>query len=232
MKKYFLIVELFIIALLLAAILFFLIVNHTNYDEFWFNKLQSMSTAVAAIGSITLLIATLIYVFTSRQMVEEMRKQRDIIGSPAVSLKIIPDKSNFNLLNMVLKNTGGGPAYDVSVNFSPDLPYSKSKTVNQLNVFNNLPLLDKGEEIEIFFASTIQYFESDSPKETTVTISYYKNQEHDRINEKATIIKYQLNIEERKGQRFVSYKDLNDLVTEVEELKQAILLLLTKDEEK
>lgn len=230
MKKYLLFTELFIIALLLAAILFFLIVNNINYDDLWFNKLQSISTAVAAIGSITLLGITLIYVFTSRQMVEEMRKQREVSESPAVSVKIIPDQTNFNLLNLVLRNTGGGAAYDVSVNFSPDLPYSKSKTVNQLNVFNNLPLLDKGEEIEIFFASTIQYFESNNPKETTVTISYFRNQEHEKAFEKPNVISYKLNIEERKGQRFVSYKGLNELVTQVEELKHAILMFLTKDE--
>ena len=158
MKRYLLKVELFLIALLLLAIFFFLIVNNIHYDIDWFTKLQSISAAIAAIGSVTLIFVTLIYVFTTRQMVYEMRKQRDAIISPAVSLKMVPDKTNFNLLNLVLKNTGGGPAYDVSVEFSPDLPYSKSKTVNQLNVFNNLPLLDKGEEIEIFFASTIQYF--------------------------------------------------------------------------
>lgn len=230
-KKYLSITIFIIVTLVIITTLLNFIVNMINYDPYWFMKLSSIATALAAVGSITLLAVTFIYVLTTRQMVEEMRKQREILESPALSLKIVPDKVNFNFLNLVLKNTGGGTAYNVSANFSPDLPYSKSKTVNQLNIFNELASLDKGEEIELFFASTIDYFKSDYPKESVVSITYYKNQKNAQSKIYPVIIKQKINIEERKGQLFVGQKNLNDLVNEMEELKQGILLLLSKKED-
>ena len=52
-----------------------------------------------------------------------MKIQRENQEEPVVSVKILPDSTNFEMLNIVIKNTGGSPAYDVSIWFDPDLPY-------------------------------------------------------------------------------------------------------------
>lgn len=112
-----------------------------NYPNDWFSKVSSISTAFASIGSLLLLFVTFQYLLETKKMVQEMQLQRE----PAVTVKIIPDKDNFNLLNLLIKNTGGGPAYDITIHFDPDLPYqfSDAKTLNNLDSLRLLPLLEK-----------------------------------------------------------------------------------------
>jgi len=62
---------------------------------------------------------------------------------------------------------------NVTVKFNPDIPYKDNITLNQLNMFHNMALLDKGESVELFFASAPVYFKSDKPKKTKATVEYY-----------------------------------------------------------
>ena len=42
---------------------------------------------------------------------------------PRVFFDILPGKRNQNLLDGVLKNSGGSPAYNINCSFDPDLKY-------------------------------------------------------------------------------------------------------------
>ena len=97
------------------------------------------------------------------KLIDEMKKQRAATEEPAVSIKVVPSTDAANVLNLVLKNSGGSPAYNVSVKFDPDLPY-KDITLNQLNLFHDMALLDKGESVELFLASAPDYFRSNKQK--------------------------------------------------------------------
>ena len=158
-------------------------------------------------------------------MVEEMIKQREIQEEPIVSARIVPDGNNFGMLNMNVRNTGGGPAYNVSIKFDPDLPYQES-SINSLKMFNDMPVLDKNENIEFLFASAHAYFNSSNPKSTVAKIQYYRKPV--AIGEKDEPIRREImiNIDERKGQLYVNRNGLHDLEKEVEEIKQGLLMLL------
>lgn len=196
-------------------------------DSIDFTVIGAISNLITAIIGLPLLTITLFYLLATRDMVQEMRKQRAIIEEPAVSLKAVPSTDAANAINLALKNTGGGPAYDVSVKFNPDIPYWKDISLNQLNLFNKMSLLDKGETIELFLASAPEYFKSDKPKKTTATIEYYTTPHHQRnINSeprRRRII--EIDFEERRNQLQVRHRGINDLVEEIEELKQGLLLI-------
>lgn len=160
-----------------------------------------------------------------------MEKQRDLQEEPAVSIKVVPDAREPHMLNMILKNTGGGPAYDVSVSFDPDIPYDKI-SLNKLRMFSKMPLLDKGEIIEFFFASASEYFRSDNPKFTTATIQYHKTPPLDGNNNIKPIIRHvNIDIIERENQLRIGKRDMDDLVDEIEELKHALLIISKEAEE-
>lgn len=203
---------------------FLLVINETKIaDGSDFTALGAISNATTAIIGIFLLTLTLGYLLETRNMVQEMKKQRAIIEKPAVSLKAVPSTDAANIINLVLKNTGGGPAYDVTVEFDPDLPYD-NKSLNELNMFRKMTVLDKGESVELFFASAPEYFKSDNPKRSTATIKYYTNPHHQ--NEiKPEIRITEIDIEERKDQLYVSQRGIDDLVDEIEELKQGLLII-------
>jgi len=197
-------------------------INSQSFDQQFFTVLGSVSTSIAAIGGLLLLLVTFLYLLETRKMATEARRQRELLEEPAVSLKIVPDKKDPNFLFVIMKNTGGGPAYDVSVVFTPDLKYSDS-SLNQLKMFNNMPLLDKNEEIKFFFDSAVNLFDSENSKETTVKITYYKTPKAN-VWAKQYTREFAVDFEERKGQLYLSRRDIHDLVNEVEELKQVLLI--------
>jgi hypothetical protein len=212
-----------------------LVFNHTTE---WYTAIESVSTGIAAFSAfIAAFVGLFILYFTyqslraTRKMVVEMQKQTELQEDPAVSIKIIPDTKKPQILNMVIKNTGGGPAYDVSVTFDPDIPYDKT-TLNGLRMFKKMPLLDKGEIIEFFFASAPEYLKSDKPKYTTASIQYYKTPLVIDDNQIRPIIRYiEIDIIERENQLRIGERDIDDLVDEIEELKHALLIMAKEVEE-
>lgn len=196
----------------------------------WFLNVSSISTAVGVIINILLFVVTFFYLLATRKMVEEMRKQRESVEMPVVSIKIVPDSKLFGLLNLNVKNTGGSPAYDVSITFDPDIKYKKS-SLNELTMFQNMPVLDKNENIEFLFGSAHEYFNSNNPKSTTAKIKYYlkpKDVKPNHSKERNDPIErsIRINFEERKGQLYANKSSMDDLVKEIEEIKQGLLMIL------
>lgn len=218
-------------------IVLFVVTNNmlisTHLDEKWFGRLGAISTTWASIFAFVAIYFAYKSLDISRKMISEMRNQ----NAPAVTVKIKPDKTDFNLLNLSIKNTGGSPAYDIHIEFEPDLPYSYSgaKTVNELTTLKLMPLLEKGEEIEFFFASAIDYFDAGSQniiEESTVSIIYYDESSIDNNKRSHICRKYRINLLESKNQLYASRRNLHDLTNEIEELKQGILILLKELGEK
>lgn len=190
-----------------------------------FTAIAAISNAITAFIGVLLFIVTFFYLLATRAMVDEMKKQRAATEEPAVSIKVVPSTDAANVLNLVLKNSGGSPAYNVSVKFDPDLPY-KDITLNQLNLFHDMALLDKGESVELFLASAPDYFRSNKPKRTTATLEYYITPRLQReINSDRKVRIIEIDLEERKDQMQIRNRTMDDLVREIEELKQGLLLI-------
>lgn len=190
-----------------------------------FTAIAAISNAITAFIGVLLFIVTFFYLLATRAMVDEMKKQRAATEEPAVSIKVVPSTDAANVLNLVLKNSGGSPAYNVSVKFDPDLPY-KDITLNQLNLFHDMALLDKGESVELFLASAPDYFRSNKPKRTTATLEYYITPRlQGEINSDRKVRIIEIDLEERKDQMQIRNRTMDDLVREIEELKQGLLLI-------
>lgn len=204
-----------LVSILLLAILIFTLVKQVlsviDNSNFYIS-LSAISTAIAALGSFCLLIVSY---FTFL----ETRRQRKSMEEPIVTLRLLPDNKNSNFMNIVLKNSGGGPAYDLQAVFSPDLQTS----LNNLNMFKRLPLLDSGEEIVFFYDSLIDYLKTPNPTVVNAYLSYFTLPKEIRGTKKCSR-SFEINFEERFGQRQLVKKDMNNLVNEIEELKHAIII--------
>lgn len=216
----------FIFLILLSGIILFYLIKYLsgqNFDQDFYTLLSSVSTAVASIGGITLLFLTY-YTYL------ETRKQRLAQEEPVVTLRLITDSKSSNFLYFHLKNTGGGPAYDLKITFNPDLTYGET-SLNKLTMFNRMPLLEKGEEVSFFFDTAIDYYNSSNPTTVYATATYYTLPKGNKGTNKL-VRKFEINIDERKGQRQIIKKDMNDLVKEIEELKHFIVLSKIEQGEK
>ncbi|MGX9931508.1 hypothetical protein ACW0KB_09720 [Virgibacillus salarius] len=216
----------FILMLVLSTIIIFFLfrfLDKKELDPDIYSQLTAISTAVASVGGITLLFLTY---FTYL----ETRKQRIAQEEPVVTLRLITDEKNSSFLNFHLKNTGGGPAYDLKVTFNLDLPYGDT-TLNNLKMFRRMPLLEKGEEVTFFFDTAMNYFNSDKPTTVNASAIYYTLPKDNRSARKLER-DFEINIDERKGQRQIIKKDLNDLIKEIEEIKHFMVISKMEQDEK
>lgn len=215
-------IGLIIMSLAIIACGFFLVEKINKIKDFY-TILSSISTTFAAIGGLALLFVTY-FTFV------DTKDQRKLENEPVITLRLVPDEKNSNFINFSLRNTGGGPAYDLNVVFTPNLNYNKA-TLNDLAIFKRLPLIDKGEKIEFLFDSLIEYYNSDNPKIINATATYYVYPKNKRKS-KQIQRSFELNLEENKGQMQIVKKDFNDIVKELEEIKHflAISRSLTKNE--
>lgn len=180
-----------------------------------YTGISAISTSIAAIGGLLLLFVTYLGY-------NESRLQRLAQEEPAVSVRLIPHHKNINFYYWSIKNTGNSPAYDIKIKVNPDIKY-KETTINKLNIFNRLPILEKGEEISFFYNSVVNYLESDSPKMVKAHVTYYTTPKESKGSRKITR-DFDIDFEERLGLLHLAKKDINDLVKEMEELKQALIL--------
>ncbi|MFT0803261.1 hypothetical protein VSK91_19670 [Bacillus swezeyi] len=186
-------------------------------------KLSAIGTTAAAFGGLALLLVTY-------GSYTEVRRQRIALEEPAVTVKAVTDPENVSCLNLELKNTGGGQAYDISVKFSPDIPYGKT-TLNDINMFKRTALLEKGEVICFFFDNKENYKRSQSPIKSKVTISYYTSPKENR-GAKKIVRSYEIDFQERNGTIHLVKRNMNDLVNQVEDLKHVLAAIYTNERNK
>lgn len=208
------VIGLIAISLIIIASGFFL-ANKIDKIKDFYTILSSISTTFAAIGGLALLFVTY-FTFI------DTKNQRKLENEPVITLRLVPDEKNSNFINFSLRNTGGGPAYDLNIVFTPNVIYNTS-TLNDLAIFKRLPLLDKGEKIEFLFDSLIEYYNSDKPKIINASATYYVYPKNKRKSKKIERC-FELHLEESKGQMQIVKKDFNDIVKELEEIKHFLAI--------
>lgn len=83
--------------------------------------MENLPDWISALSAFILVIATCIYVVFSYKLTQETKKLREVETSPFISLQLEVFRYS-NLLQLVIKNIGKAPAYNV--NFSLDEKYS------------------------------------------------------------------------------------------------------------
>ncbi|MED0668048.1 hypothetical protein P4T04_17275 [Bacillus badius] len=221
--------NLIFVALLVVITVLFLPLTFYVYEQLkeigWdtekFAALSSIATSFASIGTFILLLFTFL-------TYKETKRQREAQEEPAVTIGIVPDSKTPNLFNLYLRNSGGSPAYDLTVKFDPDLPYGDIK-LNELPILKRMPLLDKGEEVSFLYDSVIEYLATNNPTKSIANVTYYTLPKNSRLARKKTR-SFEIDLNLRMKQMHVMKKDMTDLVKEIQELKQAFFI--SKIEEK
>jgi hypothetical protein len=95
---------------------------------------------------------------------------------PFVIFDIRPNSFNTQFLEVVIKNSGKIPAYDVEMKFEPDLDYFGETTLSQLPILKHLPFIEQGLEIRFpykTFFEVLRKEEKSKNNKSTVKVTYY-----------------------------------------------------------
>lgn len=122
---------------------------------------------VGTLSDAFLAMVTFYYVTLTYGLLREAQRTRLSASESFVTATI---DVNRTLLNFTVRNTGRGPARDVQIDTSPPLINQLGKRLNDYLTYS---VLGPGQEMTYFFYHGPTLFESDVPKEYTITVSYF-----------------------------------------------------------
>lgn len=197
-------------------------------------KIMDTLTAIAQIASP---IVNLIFVMvigvgyyllfrTSKEQLEEMREEFTSGGRPQVIVD--DDYGSLPQVNVVVRNVRGGPAKEISFEFSAPVEGSDGYVVSGLPYFEDgLDFLAPGAEIYAYWDHLDSLLPSLKEKglEKGITVTTrYKD-----MSGKAYATTWNLNPFIYEHHRYVHHKGMDDLVDRMERLEDAVRSLSTSE---
>ncbi len=172
-------------------------------------------TQISAVGAtILLVVLTFFYVLNTRATVKEMKTARETQLRPYIIIDF--DFYKTSLCDMVIKNVGNGAAFDVQINFEPDVVYRKPDIkLSDLPVFQQLKFFPAGKEIRFFFRNMSDKSNVSSQNQFNAKLRY-----KDSAGKEYPDI-LSLDLTWHKKLMFVRVKDFDDLVDTVEEIAKS-----------
>ena len=102
-------------------------------------------------------IATCCYALLTWKLVSETRKMREIQTEPVISIIMKPKEEELSFIDMVIKNIGLGPAYNIKFDIDPDFEWRKGKYFSHYGFMKKgLNYLAPNQEVNFFLTSMIE----------------------------------------------------------------------------
>jgi hypothetical protein len=125
------------------------------------------STIVLAIATVILALATIALAYFTYMLYVETKRMRLIQTSPDISIFTSPESSWRNLIDLSIKNTGSGTAYNVTFSINSEFLYglrSNKLLLRELPLIKNgLSCMSAGQEFKFFLLLIDDYKDHELP---------------------------------------------------------------------
>jgi hypothetical protein len=152
----------------------------------------------------------------TKRMVEEMREEHQVGGGRPL-ITVSEDYATLPNLNILVQNSGGGPAQDISFEFSAPIESSDGFVVSDLPFFKEgLPSLDAGASIACYWDTLDNLIplikEESIASDITVTVRYKD------LN--GNLYEHNWDVSPRlyEGIRVVDYQNMTNLVGVIQKI--------------
>ena len=171
------------------------------------------------IQTVFIVVIGLGYYFSVRatkRTVEEMREEHQVGGGRPL-ITVSEDYATLPNLNILVRNSGGGPAKNISFEFSAPIRSSDGFVVSDLPFFEEgLPSLDAGASIACYWDTLDNLLplieEGSIASDITVTVTY------EDLNQNSYQHDWEVSARLYEGIRVVDYKNITNLVDVVEKI--------------
>lgn len=196
------------------------------YSEilFYIDSHQGLVTTVFAGVSLLFTFATVIFTgaltFLNKRLADETRRMREKDTEPNIEVYIVPHEMSSNFLNMVIKNSGGGPARDISWRLDYDEDNIKQKRIQilKMSLFSILHYIPSNELFRFFFGSAIDLLKDPKMKPITISVKYKNDNKKNEQRKTFTI-----DIEPWIGMAHIGGKPpLYKIADDIHELKEIL----------
>ncbi|RLJ09256.1 MAG: hypothetical protein DRP13_00590 [Candidatus Aenigmatarchaeota archaeon] len=137
------------------------------------NFLNDNSGAFTVLFSGIVALATVVYAILTWKLVSETKELREAQTEPRISVIYQPREEWINFIDLVIKNIGLGPAYDIKFEITPDFEYRKGHFLSELNFMKKgIKYLAPNQRIQFFLTSMVEDFENKIKKPFTIKVIY------------------------------------------------------------
>jgi hypothetical protein len=181
-----------------------------------------VASVVLSIATAVLVCVTGYYAFQTKRMAETMRESLEAQMRPFVVVQVKNRETNAQLLDVIVRNCGGGPAFDFRCTFDPDVPYeirqeNRMGYLSELSVFRDLPFLAAGDEIKFLLDTSVAYWnDPQKPKRFDAHVAFRDSAGRDYAH---TI---PVDLLHRGDVHFSPDKSLTHIWRELEEMRKVV----------
>jgi hypothetical protein len=198
-------IMIFVIVTVVVGIFLYFIYQNLNF-------LNDNAGAISLIFSGLVAIATIFYAILTWKLVTINEKMRE----PNVIVDFQPRKEWVNFMDIIIKNIGESPAFDIKFNINPDFEYTKGKFLSQLGYMRGISYLAPKKTIRSFITSMAEDFEKKKvPFE--IEVSYAKCSGGTRKTNN-----FRFDLSELEGLSQIGEDPMHKIAKNLEELKNCI----------
>ena len=136
--------------------------------------LNQNAGALTVIFTFIVAISTVFYAILTWKLVSETRALRKAQTEPKLSITLENNKIAFGFLDMIIKNVGYGPAYNITFKVEPDFEYQKGKFLSELGLIKNgIKYLSPQQEYRFFLTALIGRFDELKDMTFNICTTYY-----------------------------------------------------------
>jgi len=183
--------------------------------------LNQNSGALTVIFTGIVTLSTIVYAVLTGALVNETRKMRHAQTEPCVDVTHRPKDEWIALIDVVVKNIGLGPAYDIKFDISSFTGgEAAKKLVSELKERNylhyGLKYMSPGQEISSFFTNANENFDEKMEAQVLIKVSYKSATGTNYHNE------YLIDLSELKGMQRIGEPPLYKISKNIEAIKKDI----------
>jgi hypothetical protein len=126
------------------------------------------------ISSFIVAAITSVYVVFTWYMLQESKKMRLLQSQPSVSITTEPEGSGpISLIDLVIKNIGLGPAYDLRFKYKPDIEIIDGALLSEVGLIKDgIPYLAPQQEFKILLTNLYGASKEKKEQPLSITVQY------------------------------------------------------------
>jgi len=177
------------------------------------------NSIITLMFSAVVTFATVTYAILTWRLTSETIKMRKAQTEPCIAIYLKPSQASIHFLDLIIKNIGMGPAYDVTFKILEEfeLKEKTDRKISQIDFINEgIKYMPPNHSLETYAFRILGQYNEIIDKAIKIQVSY-KNSEKKKIVETT-----HLNMSQFKGKQTLGENPLNKIAKNIEKIKSDV----------
>lgn len=181
------------------------------------NTILQNEQLVTLIFSGVVALSTVVYAFLTWRLSAETIKMRKAQTEPKVSIYLEQNRASIHFLDLIVKNIGSAPAYDVNFKVLEEFDIPKERKLSQIGFIQaGIHYMPPDYQIKSFFLTFLGNYEKIIDKNIKIQVAY-KN-----VNKESMSEVINLNMSQFKGIQTLGEDPINKIAKSIESIQKDI----------